>query len=62
MDKIEQLRLEIKDLKDKLKEREDSLPKHSGRAHQFMQLEELEEAIEKKEKLLKTLEGGGPAD
>ena len=55
-EKIIQLRQEIADLKEKLKEREDSLPVHSASALQFQQLEELEEAIEEKEKLLKNLE------
>ena len=54
--KIEDLKQEIRDLKLKLEEREQSLPAHSARALQFLQLEDLEEEIEEKEELLERLQ------
>ena len=48
----EQLKKEIEELKDLLKDREAALPAHSIRPHQIMIIEELEEKIADKEKHL----------
>ena len=55
-EKIEQLKQEIEKLKVQLKERESSMPAHSAPPSLMMQMEEMEEEIEEKEKLLKRLE------
>ena len=52
---IEQLKKEIEELKELLKDREAALPAHSVRPHQIMILEELEEKIANKEKQLQDL-------
>ena len=49
---IEQLKKEIEELKELLKDREAALPAHSVRPHQIMIIEELEEKIADKEKQL----------
>ena len=48
MDKEEDLRKEIKDLEEKLMDREEALPAHSVRPHQILLIEELETSIEEK--------------
>ena len=53
--KIKELEAIISMLKSELEEREKALPVHSGRPHQLMAIEELEETIEEKEKELKDL-------
>ena len=52
MNKETELINEIKDLEERLKDREDALPAHSVRPHQMLLIEELEEAIEEKKKEL----------
>jgi phosphoribosylanthranilate isomerase len=49
------LLLELKELKEELKEREASLPAHSVRPHQLIAIEELEEAIAVKEMEFKSM-------
>ena len=51
----EQLKKEIEELKEVLKDREAALPAHSVRPHQIMIIEELEEKITAKEKELQDL-------
>ena len=48
MAKEKELKKEIKDLEEKLKDREDALPAHSVRPQQMLFIEELEIEIEKK--------------
>jgi len=48
----EELKKEIRDLEEKLKDRETSLPAHSVRPQQMLAIEELETAIEEKKKEL----------
>ncbi|HDL86002.1 MAG TPA: hypothetical protein ENH11_06720 [Candidatus Acetothermia bacterium] len=48
----EELKREIESLEEKLREREAALPIHSVRPGQFAALEELEEQIREKRKLL----------
>lgn len=55
MEKEEELKKEIQDLEEKLKDREASLPAHSVRPQQMLVVEELEIAIEEKKKELETL-------
>ncbi|HDH87523.1 MAG: hypothetical protein B6I32_02980 [Desulfobacterium sp. 4572_20] len=55
MEKEEELKKEIQDLEEKLKDREASLPAHSVRPQQMLAVEELEIAIEEKKKELETL-------
>ncbi|MBN2059389.1 MAG: histidine kinase [Deltaproteobacteria bacterium] len=50
---VEQLKREIQELKDMLKDREAALPAHSVTPHQIMIIEELEEKIADKEKSLR---------
>ena len=45
----------IKELEEEKKEREDSLPAHSVRPQQILEIEELESAIEEKKKELEKL-------
>ncbi len=52
MDKVEALEKEIKELEEKLRDREAALPAHSVRPHQLLLIEELETAIEEKKKEL----------
>ena len=49
---------EIKDLEEKLKDREDALPAHSVRPHQMLLIEELEIEIGKKKDELAGLRNG----
>lgn len=55
MDKVEELEKEIKELEERLKDREAALPAHSVRPHQLLLIEELETAIEEKKKELEKL-------
>ena len=55
MDKEEKLKKEIKDLEEKLKDREEALPAHSVRPHQILLIEELETSIEEKKNELAEL-------
>ncbi len=55
MDKEKELKKEIKELEEKLKDREDALPAHSIRPHQILVIEELEAAIEGKIRELEKL-------
>ena len=55
MEKEEELKKEIRDLEEKLKDREASLPAHSVRPQQMLVIEELETAIEGKKKVLERL-------
>ena len=52
----ETLRQRIKELEAEKREREDSLPAHSVRPQQILEIEELESAIEEKKKELEKLE------
>ncbi|RLB22151.1 MAG: hypothetical protein DRG71_07435 [Deltaproteobacteria bacterium] len=47
---------EIQALREELQNRKDALPAHSIRPHQLMGIEELEEEIERKEKLLQEIQ------
>lgn len=58
MGKEGELEKEIKELEEKLKDREDALPAHSVRPHQILIIEELEAAIEKKKEELEILRKG----
>jgi chromosome segregation ATPase len=51
----EELKKEIRDLEEKLKDREASLPAHSVRPQQMLAIEELETAIEEKKEELERL-------
>jgi hypothetical protein len=51
----QELKQEIRDLEEKLKDREASLPAHSVRPQQMLVIEELEIALEEKKKELKRL-------
>ncbi|MBC8359142.1 MAG: hypothetical protein H8E54_09395 [Candidatus Aminicenantes bacterium] len=55
MDKEEKLKKEIKELQEKLKDREEALPAHSVRPHQILLIEELEISIEEKKNELAEL-------
>jgi len=55
MEKEEKLKNEIRDLEEKLKDREASLPAHSVRPQQMLVIEELEIALEEKKKELERL-------
>jgi len=55
MDKEEKLKKEIKDLEQKLKDREDALPAHSVKPHQMLLIDELETGIEEKKNELAEL-------
>jgi phosphoribosylanthranilate isomerase len=57
--KKEDLMFELNQLKEELREREASLPAHSVRPHQLIAIEELEEAIESKEKEINRIDKGG---
>ncbi len=50
MDKEEELKKEIKNLEEKLKDREDALPAHSVKPQQMIIIDELETAIDEKKK------------
>ena len=52
MEDAEVILQEIKRLEAEKKEREKSLPAHSVRAHQILEIEELESAIEQRKKEL----------
>ena len=55
MGREQELKQEIRDLEEKLKDREASLPAHSVRPQQMLVIEELETAIEGKKKELERL-------
>jgi hypothetical protein len=55
MDKEEELEKEIKELEERLKDREAALPAHSVRPHQLLLIEELETSIEEKKNELAQL-------
>ena len=55
MDKEEELKKEIKNLEEKLKDREDALPAHSVKPQQMIIIDELETAIEEKKNELAEL-------
>jgi len=55
MEKEEELKKEIQELEEKLKDREASLPAHSVRPHQMLAIEELEIALEEKKKELERM-------
>jgi hypothetical protein len=56
MEKKEELKKEIEDLKRRLRDREAALPAHSVRPHQILAIEELEDEIAAKERELSDLE------
>ena len=58
MDKEEDLKKEIKNLEEKLKDREDALPAHSVKPNQMLIIDELETAIEEKKNELAELRKG----
>ena len=58
MDKEEELKKEIKNLEEKLKDREDALPAHSVKPNQMLIIDELETAIEEKKNELAELRKG----
>ncbi|MBW2607008.1 MAG: hypothetical protein JRD05_05155 [Deltaproteobacteria bacterium] len=55
MNKEEDLKKEIKNLEEKLKDREEALPAHSVKPNQMLIIDELETAIEEKKKELSGL-------
>ena len=55
MDKETELIKEIKNLEEKLKDREDALPAHSVKPNQMLVIDELETEIEKKKNELAEL-------
>ena len=55
MEREQALKKEIRELEEKLKDREASLPAHSVRPQQMLAIEELEIAIEEKKKELTML-------
>jgi len=55
MGREQELKQEIRDLEEKLKDRETSLPAHSVRPQQMLVIEELETAIEEKKEELERL-------
>ena len=58
MDKEEELEKQIKELEEKLKDREDALPAHSVKPQQMLIIDELETEIEKKKNELAGLRKG----
>ena len=60
MDKEEDLKKELKNLEERLKDREDALPAHSVKPNQMLIIDELETAIEEKKKELAELKKGKP--
>jgi len=58
MDKEEDLKKEIKNLEEKLKDREDALPAHSVKPNQMLIIDELETEIEKKKDELARIGNG----
>lgn len=59
--KIARLKAEIQTLKEDKADREKALPAHSIRPHQLLVIEELEEAIEKKQAEIEALSGSNMA-
>ena len=58
MMKEEELEKQIKELEEKLKDREDALPAHSVKPNQMLIIDELETAIEEKKNELAGLRKG----
>jgi len=58
MDKEAEIKKEIKELEEKLKDREDALPAHSVKPQQMLIIDELETEIEKKKNELAGLRKG----
>ncbi len=58
MRKEEELKEEIRELEEKLQDREEALPAHSIRPHQILLIEELESSIEQKKRELSELQKG----
>jgi hypothetical protein len=57
MNEEEELERDIKELEERLKDRELALPAHSIRPSQLLLIEELEEEIKEKKRRLATLKG-----
>jgi hypothetical protein len=57
MNERQELEKEIRELEERLKDRELALPAHSVRPHQLLIIEELEEEIQEKRKRLAALKG-----
>jgi len=55
MDKEAEIKKEMKELEEKLKDREDALPAHSVKPQQMLIIDELETAIEEKKNELAEL-------
>lgn len=55
MDKEAEIKKQIKELEEKLKDREDALPAHSVKPQQMLIIDELETAIEEKKNELAEL-------
>jgi len=55
MDKEAEIKKEIKELEEKLKDREDALPAHSVKPQQMLIIDELETAVEEKKNELAEL-------
>ena len=55
MSKVQELKKEIEELEEKLKDRELALPAHSIRPHQLLIIEDLEEEIKEKKRRLEAL-------
>jgi len=55
MDKEAEIKKEIKEIEEKLKDREDALPAHSVKPQQMLIIDELETAIEEKKNELAEL-------
>jgi len=53
----QELERTIRELEGELKDRENALPPHSIQPQHLLMIERLEEAIEEKRKMLKTLKG-----
>ena len=57
MNEVQELEKEIRELEERLKDRELALPAHSIRPAQLLLIEELEEEIKEKKKRLAALKG-----
>jgi hypothetical protein len=55
MNEVQELEMEIKELEEKLRDRELALPAHSIRPSQLLLIEELEEEIKEKKRRLAAL-------
>jgi len=61
MDKEAEIKKEIKELEEKLKDREDALPAHSVKPQQMLIIDELETAIVEKKNELAELKKRNPS-